>query len=362
MKNIILSLLCALLISACHSGSSPSYRPAHCRETVATPYALWSEFIEHGEVLEQIPYLKAHSISLYQNIRSEQIGDPETGAFLDQAACHGIEVRAWLTLPEEDGYWPNEKNADLFIEKALELARWIRSSGWPIDWIVVDMEPDLQLMDALIAAAEEGRWLEAAMLILGNRDPESYAASIEAYTDLVDALHEMDFKVMVVTFPLVLDDLGDDDDNVQDLLNTPVNGVPWDEVSFMVYTTIFTKFLGIPMEPYLIYSYGLDAVRHYGQRAAVDLGVVGEGGMVEGQGIKDIRELRAQVGAAKAAGLKRVHVYSLEGILLLEDEAAWYGAFQAPASPPKKQAAVDLLRGLIQLADGLNQESESSPD
>ena len=319
MKNIILTILCVFLVSACHSGSGPSYRPADCPEPAATPFALWSEFIEHGEVLEQIPALEAHSISLYQNIRSEQIGDPETGAFLEQAACQGIEVRAWLTLPEEEGYWPNEKNADIFIEKALELARWIRSSGLPIEWIVVDMEPDLQLMEALIAAAEEGRWLEAAMLILGNRDPESYAASVDAYTGLVEALHEMGFKVMVVTFPLVLDDLGDGDDNVQDLLNTPVNRIPWDEVSFMVYTTIFTKFLGIPMEPYLIYSYGLDAVRHYGERAAVDLGVVGAGGMVEGEGIKDIQELRAQVGAARAAGLERIHVYSLEGILLLED-------------------------------------------
>lgn len=354
MKNIILSLFSAFLITACHGGSGPLYRAADCPEPAATPFALWSEFIEHGEVLEQIPALEAHSISLYQNIRSEHIGDPETGAFLDQAACQGIEVRAWLTLPEEEGYWPNEKNAGLFIEKALDLARWIRSSGWPIEWIVVDMEPDLQLMEALMEAAEEGRWLEAAMLILGNRDPESYAASVDAYTDMVKELHEMNFKVMVVTFPLVLDDLGDGDDNVQDLLNTPVDGIPWDEVSFMVYTTIFTKFLGIPMEPYLVYSYGLDAVRHFGERAAVDLGVVGAGGMVEGEGIEEIQELRAQVGAARAAGLERIHVYSLEGILLLEDEEAWYGAFQAPASPPEKQAAVDLLRGFIRLADGLN--------
>jgi len=354
MKNIVLIFFFILFVSACHGGSGPPYRPTDCPKPVSTPYALWSEFIEHEEVLEQIPALKSHAISLYQNIRSEQIGDPETGAFLDQAACQGVEVRAWLTLPEEEGYWPNEKNADLFIEKALELAQWIRSSGWPIEWIVVDMEPDLQLMNALIAAAEEGRWLDAAMLILGNRDPESYAASVGAYTGLVDALHEMGFKVMVVTFPMVLDDLGDGDDNNPPLLTTPVDGIPWDEVSFMVYTTTFTKFLGIPMGPYLIYSYGLDAVRHYGERAAVDLGVVGKGGMIEGQGIRDVQELRAHVGAARAAGLQMIHVYSLEGILLLEDEAAWYEAFRAPASTPEKQTAVDLLRGLIRLADGLS--------
>ena len=63
------------------------------------------------------------TLSLYQNIRSDQIGDPGVHTFLSQAACSGVEVRAWLTLPEEDGYRPNEKNVDIFIEKALQTRR-----------------------------------------------------------------------------------------------------------------------------------------------------------------------------------------------------------------------------------------------
>ena len=352
MKCISASVFSALLLTACHGSPDDSVRPG-CRETVATPHALWSEFLEPSAALREVPALLDHGISLYWNVPSGRIGDAETAAFLDRATCAGLEVRAWLTLPEGDGYWPNELNADLFIDRALDLAEWIRASDWPIDWIVVDMEPDLQLMNEIIEAVEEGRIQDALARVLGNRDPEAFAVAAAKYSDLVERLHRMGFRVMVVTFPLVLDDLHDGDEGIQDLMNTPVSPVPWDEVSFMAYTTTFERLLQVPMEPYLVYSYSLDAIRFFGERAAVDLGVFGGGGVIEDEGIRDLRELRAQVGAARAAGVERIHAYSLDGILTLEDEAAWYGAFRSPAVTPPGQAAVDLLRGLIRIADAL---------
>jgi hypothetical protein len=306
--------------------------------------------------------MKQHGISLYQNIRSREIGDPDVGELLSEASCQGLEVRAWLTLPEDQGYWPNEKNVDLFTETALDLAEWIRASGWPVEWIVVDMEPDLQTMEALMAMLEAGDVIGAVELLVSNHDPDAYARAAAKFTALVESLHALGFRVMVVTFPLVLDDLDDGDSTVQDVMNTPVHGIPWDELSFMAYTTVFSRFLSAEIGPYLVASYGKDTVAWYPDRGALDLGVFGHAGMTVGEGITDIQAFRAQVGAARQAGLERIHAYSLDGIVQdIPDPDLWMEAIRTPvpAEPVPEEPIVDTFRSLIRLLDRLVAESRS---
>jgi len=345
-----------LLLAAASCGDSAPEPGQACQDVLPSSLALWSEFLSPAEVREQVPRLKRHGLSLYQNIRSRQIGDPQGGQLLSAAACQGLEVRAWLTLPEDQGYWPNEKNVDLFAEAALSLAAWLRASGRPAEWIVVDMEPDLQMMEALTALLEAGDVGGAVDLLVSNHDPAAYARAAAGYTSLVETLHDMGFKVMVVTFPLVLDDLDDGDSTVQDVLNTPVHGIPWDELSFMAYTSIFSGTLSREVGPYLVSSYGQDAVARYPGRAALDLGVFGSAGMTEGEGITDIETFRAQVGAAKRAGLERIHAYSLDGIVTdMADPDLWMEAFRGPAAaePVPTEPIVDAFRAVIQLIDRL---------
>jgi len=346
-------LLLLLLVPVSCGGTDPACT-APCVPVASSPFGLWSEFLAPAAVRRQPPRLRRHGISLYQNIRSRDIGDPALGALFGEASCGGLEVRAWLTLPEEQGYWPNEKNAALFAEAAADLAEWIRSSGWPVDWIVVDMEPDLQTMETLLALLEAGDVMGAVELLANNHDPEAYARARSRFAAMVDSLHAGGFKVMAVTFPLVLDDLDDGDSTLQDVMNTPVDGIPWDEVSFMAYTSVFSRLLSTEIGPYLVYAYGEDAVRHYPDRAALDLGIFGHAGMTGGTGITDIEVFRAQVGAAKQAGLERVHAYSLDGFVEdMPDPDLWMDAFRSPAAPVPVQEAVDIFRFALRLLDRL---------
>jgi len=341
------------LLSCGDDGSQENPEGSGCQQVVPTPYGLWSEFLEPEEVIAQIPDLKRHSIGLYQNIPSVDIGDPGFASLFEEAACSGVEVRAWLTLPEEGGYWPNEKNVDLFREEAVRLAEWVRSSGWAIEWIVVDMEPALQMFTTLIERFERGDIAGAFDLLFDNRDATAYAEALAKYADMVDTLHGIGFKVMVVTIPIVLDDVWDDDALIQDVMNIPVHGVPWDQLSFMAYTTTFSRLLATELSSDLVYSYAQDAVSEYGDKAAIDLGVIAHGGMVEGEGITDLGEARAQVGAAKMAGLTNIHAYSLDGIVHLDEQDPWYEAFQtpAPSEPPEEEPMVSIFRGALRLLD-----------
>ena len=353
MKRLVLSaaILLVLFLVACGNGERDNPETTACQEVVSSTYGLWSEFLDPEEVIEQVPSLKRHAISLYQNIRNEDIGNEKVAALFREASCSGLEVRAWLTLPEEEGYWPNEKNVDLFQAEALRLADWIRSSGWAIDWIVVDMEPDLQMLTTLIESFEERNILGVLGLLISNRDVDAYQMALDKYAAMVETLHGMGFKVMVVTMPIVLDDILDDDAMIQDVMNIPVDQVPWDEFSFMAYTTTFSRLLQTELSSNLVYSYGSDAVKAYGEKAAIDLGIIGHEGMVAEEGMTDVEEIRAQVGAAKEAGLTRIHAYSLDGIVRLDEQDPWHEAFQAAPNPPEEEPAVSLFRGVLQFLD-----------
>jgi hypothetical protein len=140
---------------------------------------------------------------------------------------------------------------------------------------------------------------------------------------------------------------------IQDVMNIPVDQVPWDEFSFMAYTTTFSRFLQTELSSDLVHSYGLDAVMAYGEKAAIDLGIIGHEGMVAEEGMTDVEEIRAQVGAAKEAGLTRIHAYSLDGIVHLDEQDPWYESFQAPPIPPEEEVAVSVFRGVLQFLDRL---------
>jgi hypothetical protein len=351
-----------LILCACGSGSSgfdevgqtsgEESVKSECKDVITTPYALWSEFLSVDEVISIIPVLYEKGIALYQAIPADMIGDKDIARLLGEVSCNGVELRAWLTLPNDQGYWPNEKNAWLFSEKALKLAGWIKQSGWDIDWIVVDMEPDFSMMNSLFEALGSGRLIEAFELLKDNHDPEMYEASVDVYEKLVDDLHALGFKVMVVTFPMVLDDMHDGDSSIQDLLNIPVTRIDWDMVSFMTYTTIFEMILGSEVSEYLVYSYGQDAVKFFGDRAAVELGIIGGGGMIDNVGITDLGKLERQVDAAKYAGVKAIHAYSLDGILGLDENDKYFDIFKATAhAKPETQISVKIIRSALKFVD-----------
>ena len=55
----------------------------------------------------------------------------------------------WPLLPDEIGYWPNERNVDPFSAFVQEILDQVRTDGLRLPWIAVDMEPPIYQMDAL---------------------------------------------------------------------------------------------------------------------------------------------------------------------------------------------------------------------
>lgn len=327
---------------------------ASCAEPEAPPgrrpLAVWSEFLTDAQVRAALPFAAEERADVYLAIPAARIGDASLASLIADAQAAGVGVRAWLLLDEADGYWPNEHNLPAARAAATAFADWRDAAALPIDWVIFDLEMSLQRTEAVAMAVEEGGSLAAVEVIRAGRDPAAFEVHRGELAALVGELQARGLKVMCVTYPTVLDDPDDGDEDIQDELDVPVAGVPWDQVSFMVYQSAIYDLSGSWHGPDVVYSYGQSAVAQYGDRAAVALGIVGSASVTPvAMPYPDAPALLADHAAARAAGVGTVSVYSLDGVLQQGDAGAWLDAAVAPVEPPYLDADYlrDLVRGLL---------------
>jgi len=330
--------LAALLLASCGGAAAP---PPGQR-----PLAVWSEFLGDEEVRAQLPLCAAEGVDLYLAIPSVRVGDAALAALVRAAAAQGVGVRAWLLLPEADGYWPNEHNVSALRSAALALADWRDAEHLPLDWIVLDMEMALPRNREVQRIVEMDGAIAAVDAIKAGRDPAAFADARVAYAALVDELHGRGLEVMAVTIPMVLDDADDGDDDIQDEFDVPITGIAWDEVSFMAYQSLLADFSGSWHGADVIESYGRSAVAQFGPRAALALGIVGSAGIAPvAMPYPDAATLLADHAAARAAGIERVSIYSLDGLVQQASPDEWLDAQIAPRVPDFGD--VDTLRATV---------------
>jgi hypothetical protein len=314
-------------------------------------YVVYEEFVPY-RVMEQNLYRLAgrSDVGLCPAVRAEESQSGELESLLRAAARRGVPVNAWLLLPEEDGYWFNEENILKAREQVFSFLDWIEERGIPLKWIMFDMEMSIDKVRAM----EGGGLVDTVIpLLKENVDPATYEASTQDYAEFVGELREQGYKVTAAAYPFVLDDLQDGDFEIQDAWNTPVFGVGFDEIYFMVYRTSFARLLGITPGPDLVYQYAVEARREFGGAGIMALGIVGDVGMVSEEGYTIPADLGEDVAAAYAGGSERVYIYSLDGMLTLDDPDAWLDLAGTPEQKPEPDDVTGQVQEIIGLMDSL---------
>ncbi|MGE0547934.1 MAG: hypothetical protein AB7O24_00870 [Kofleriaceae bacterium] len=323
MRALAISIIASLAGCGDNRDAAPGYR----RD------ALWSEFLSDDEVRAQLPWLSEHSVDLYLAVHSTRIGDPALATLIRDAVTSNVGIRAWLLLPEADGYWPNEHNVSATRDAVLAFAQWRAAEALPIDWIVFDLEMPLARTRAVTDAIEADGPFAGIELIKQGRDPVAFATHRAELAALIDDVHALGLRAASVTYPMVLDDAGDGDTDIEDELDVPVTGIAWDEASFMVYQSLIYDFSNAWHDQDVIHSYATTARELWGDRAALALGIVGSAGIEPvAMPYPDAATLAADRAAARAAGVDRVSVYSLDGVVQMPsaERAAWLD----PGTPP----------------------------
>ena len=324
---------------------------------VRAPVGVYSEFLDATAVEATLPSLAARGAALSIAVPDERIGDPALRSLLAAAQAAGVEVRLWLLLSRDAGYWPNETNVATFAEAVIRLLDWVDAEGLAVSTVVYDLEPALAYSEELRAGFRGADLAALEALMRTHVDRAAFEAARDALAANVREVQARGVRAQAVTYPQVIDDALDGDPDLQDALDIPVDSVPFDEIAFMVYQTTFAEAQGSWIGSGLVRSYALDAVRTYGERATIALGIVGTAGVFEGMGeaYASPEVLRADVGAALGAGAARVEVYSLDGMVELGDVDGWLDATIAAPSAVPIPGAARIVRSAAQgLDDGLN--------
>lgn len=320
-------------------------------EPFETDRGAYAEFVEFDALELELPTLVDTQTALVLGIRPDDVGTGALESLLLAARRHGVPVRAWLLLDDDDGYWPGEGNLEAYDRHVQAFWRWNRGGELGVQWLQVDIEPPLPVSTELAAAVEAGNLADALPVLLANRDAEAFARSQRAWADAVAGWQHQGMKVAVVALPYVLDDLGDGDTELQDLFDSPVSDIAWDEVGFMVYQNLF----GTPaarLGPALVASYAASAVEHFDDRAAIALGTIGTiGKNTSSAGYDDRDALQADVDAAAGVGVQRVQLLGIDGMRTRGGVSSWLDGLTATARMVEPSAEVDDARALIGLLD-----------
>ncbi len=339
-------LLAAVLLVGCGGDPEPGVAGT------AVGVAVYSEFLPFAEVEAALPDLADAGVGLRLAVAAAEVADGEAEALasvLRAAEAEGVEVGIWLLLADEDGYWPGETNVGPFGEAVTALLDWLDAEGLAADAVVFDLEPDRAYSEEILGATSAGE-LGALVDLLGMHvDAGAHAAARRGFQDIVDEVHASGRRALAVTYPQVLDDGNDGDLDLEDAFDIPVDGVGWDEVSFMVYQSVYEPIAGEWVGPDLVYTYAETAVERFGDRATVALGIVGQAGvfMEDAVPYADPAMLADDVAAAAAAGARRVEVYSLDGALAEGGVAPWLALSPVTEAVPEPSTTTGIVRSFF---------------
>lgn len=351
MSRITAPLSLSLLASLSCLGSCTPDEPipqAH------VPVSVYSEFLAYRDVEAQLPAFAARRASLSIAVPDSRIGDPALASLLRAAKAQHVDMRIWLVLDLERGYWPNESNLAEFDQAITELLAWLAREELVASAVVFDMEPAHAYAEELLAAFSGTDLTAITELMATHIDPIAHDAARALLATLVHRVKDAGLRAECVTYPQVLDDMLDGDTDFQDALDIPVSGIDWDGVSFMVYQTNFAEAAGGQwLGAGLVRSYAEDARTYFGETAAIALGSVGRRGvfMATGPIYDEPSALAEDVGAALGAGIARVEIYSLDGMVEEARVTEWLeGSNTTPQEPPIS-ASVRFARSLTQSFD-----------
>jgi hypothetical protein len=235
----------------------------------------------------------------------------------------GLRPALWPMLPDADGRWIGAGNAALFCAFAEALAREGGSTE-----MILDLEPPIESVRTTLAS----RAVDAHLLPV----PAGTAAFRDArarITGLVARLHAHGATVSAAVVPPVLLDRPGGLPGWQARLGTPVDGIAWDHVSPMLYTSMlegWSRGLLARRDARALLAWGCQAsVQRFGSIAGASLGAVGTGAFGDEPTYRSPAELADDVVVARGAGVDDLALFDLGGVLRRPPAEAWLDAFTA---------------------------------
>ena len=273
-----------------------------------------------------------HNIEVFISVRETNMEDDL--AYAERFRDMGIDTGIWPLLRESDGYWINILNAPKFREYVESIISLIDERGIDIRYLAVDLEPPLWLFKKIRTSKscllDIIKYLKLCIL--------SYYKNIDALNEAISIIRHAGIKV-ILTVP---DFLFEFDKNLNDALSRAL-GIPLDEIEFdylstMTYNSIMAGYFKVPLKllRYRMMIIMKKCVRMFGEGYIPSLGALGRGKLGDAPIYSRPEQIADDISIAKAAGAKRVIIYSLEGLLRKKRPQDWIIKMEKakPRKPP----------------------------
>lgn len=314
---------------------------------------VWAEFLKPEDVLKKdvIGLLKRYNVTLGMSFPPGSMNGDYARLF-GECEQAGVTAMVWALLPDELGYWANERNAGEFSGLVERIYDWADENKFGIPWLAVDLETPYHQMKVLEEASGFGTVGHMYKNYRENKNRKRFREASAVFNRLVDIMHDREVKVLAAALGPTAADVKTGGVGLQDALETPVSTVEWDVVSFMLYTSamasLFPAIFDLRGARWYLYAVMRDMKEKLGGRAALSIGTTSEG-KVSHSPYKTPGELLPDMQAALAAGIGDVAVFSLEGILDSPKPEAWFETLLA-AEPkvPDRSLKSDAFRLFLQ--------------
>ena len=304
-----------------------------------------------ANVVDYLPEYAARGFTLYQGVSAGQIGSQAFEAILVEAEALGVPVKLCPSVSGPHGGFPNELNVDIFEAEVEAILDWTESVSGAVKSISVNMELEPDLAHGFQDAWADRDFDRLVALAEGTLDRDRFLESVERYRQIVTDLQNRGYQVQITTFPFLLDDVRDGDADIEDVCNIPLSGIPWDMLAFCAYSTEYASLIGtFEPGPHFVYTYAKTARKLFGDGAVINVGVIRS----DGRPAYDTpEELAADIAAAKAAGVRKIELFSFGGMLQYEDYdfADWADATLVEPKVPDRDPDILFARITARVID-----------
>lgn len=304
---------------------------------------IWSELVPLPELARSpvLAELARRDVQLLVAVQPRDRDD--VPRVVERAGELGLSLGLWPLLDDDEGRWLHPTNAAPFERWIEALLETLDRRALSIGSLALDLEPPIaevrRILDGDLAAARAwlGRPLDAS-----------------AHARIVSTLRERGVELVAAVVPPVL--LPERPSRGwQRALGTPVDGIGYDVVSAMLYTSLFTGYSAGALRRAdacaLLHRFTRMAAARFGDRASVSLGAVGKGALGDERTYASPAELAEDVAIARAAGVDDLALFDLAGVLARPPVEPWLDALVHPeaASPPPATARASAALGALWL-------------
>ncbi len=218
--------------------------------------------------------------------------------FIKEAQKKGAKLRI---CPIPDGYNHYLNTIDAVPQLAIvtRFLRLLEAEGIQPFEIILDAEGrDREVIYADIAKILQTVSIDSLNLFLDKIPSQSqHKAGLTAIQNFIDEVHVDGWKVGITTLEIVAFDPLDNDNDLERFYAIPLRGIDWDFITFQVYRS------GTSMSSYYVYQVAKIAKDEFGDKAGVDIGIMGVNQLEGGGDYRSFSEWQMDVSATRAANI-----------------------------------------------------------